>query len=251
IMTYGSSFYLPPFEYVELFANGQNRGLPDPRNPTPGADPFDRRYSLGVHYHKNFLTPYWDPEGGIACDLTYEGGLPVFGADQGSQQAFGQVAWVKQVPDLGLPEWCGLGWLHSTRLAFRAYGAAALPDNGLFFTLGGADHFRGFDLSERQGSVAWIGSVEWRIPLVQDVVWDCCDHFVGLRNIYVAPFYDVGNMYLNGHSTGPIAHAVGAGLRLDIAWLGLIERTMFRFDVAQTVNASSATQFWFGIQHPF
>jgi hypothetical protein len=49
----------------------------------------------------------------------------------------------------------------------------------------------------------------------------------------------------------PIAHAVGLGLRVDVAWLALIERTTFRFDVAKTVNSSAPVQFWFGITHPF
>jgi hypothetical protein len=71
------------------------------------------------------------------------------------------------------------------------------------------------------------------------------------RNIYFAPFYDVGNAYLNGQQLGSIAHAVGAGLRVDVNWLGLIERTTLRFDIAKTVNGSYPVQFWFGIQHPF
>jgi hemolysin activation/secretion protein len=126
-----------------------------------------------------------------------------------------------------------------------------LPDRGLFFSLGGGEHFRGFDLSIRQGSLFWLGSVEWRIPLVQHVTWDCCDHFVGVRNIYLAPFYDVGDMYVRGRSLGPVAHAVGLGLRIDLAWLGLIERTMFRFDAAQALGTDTPLQFWVGIQHPF
>jgi len=145
----------------------------------------------------------------------------------------------------------GLSWLTDTRLAFRLYGAAALPDNGMFFSLGGGDHFRGFDLQERQGSMTWLASAEWRIPLARDLTWDCFDHFVGLRNIYVAPFYDVGDIYVRGRPLGPVAHAVGVGLRLDVAWIGLIERTMLRFDVAQAIGAGTPVQFWFGIQHPF
>ncbi len=251
ILTYGSSFYLPPFEYVETFGNIQNRCLPLPRHPA-GGDLFNEQYALGIHYHKNFLTPYWDPEGGLALDATYRGGLPI-GPDDGFHQLFGEVSWVKKFPDPfgNLSDLPLLAWLTDTRLAFRLFGAAAVPDRGLFFSLGGGDHFRGFDLSERQGSLAWTGSVEWRIPLACDLTWDVCDHFLGLRNIYVAPFYDVGDTYLHGRSLGPVAHAVGLGLRLDIAWLNLIERTMVRIDVAKTVNADSPVQFWFGIRHPF
>lgn len=253
IMTYGSSLYLPPFEYAEVFGNIQNRGLPLPRHPFVSADLFDDQTSLGIHYHKNYLTPYWDPEGGIAFDVTYRAGLPCIKADESFHQVFGQLSTVKYFPDwLGLlKETPGLSWLANTRLAFRVAGAAAVPDRGLFFTLGGGDHFRGFDLRERQGSLLWIGSLEWRIPLAQHLTWDCFDHFVGLRNIYLAPFYDIGDIYVRGRSLGPVAHAVGLGLRLDVAWIGLIERTMIRLDVAQALGVDSAVQFWVGIQHPF
>jgi hemolysin activation/secretion protein len=138
-----------------------------------------------------------------------------------------------------------------TRWAARLFGAAALPDDGLFFALGGGERFRGFDLSQRQGSLAWVGSLEWRIPLLRGLEWDVCDHVAGLRNVYVATFYDVGDIYVNGQSVGPVAHALGAGLRVDVAWFGLIERTVLRFDAAKAINAGTPWQFWFGIMQPF
>ena len=115
----------------------------------------------------------------------------------------------------------------------------------------GGDNFRGFDLSERQGNMLWIASAEWRVPLCTNTHWDFVDHVGGVRNVYLAPFYDVGNAYVNGHPLGTTAHAVGAGLRVDVNWLGLIERTTLRFDVAKTVNGNYPVQFWFGIQQPF
>jgi hypothetical protein len=248
----GSSLYLPPFEYVEAFGTGQNRSLPEPDVTPPGANLFNDQWGLGLHYHKNMLTPYWDPEGGMALDATYEGGLPIFGG-QTFQQAYGQVSFVKYTPDpLGILENNPyLSWLRQTRWAFRLGGAIALPDNGLFYSLGGGNNFRGFDLSQRQGSAMWVGSVEWRVPLARHLTWDYVDHVMGVRNIYLAPFYDAGNAYFRGHPLGDIAHAVGMGLRVDVSWLGLIERTVLRFDVAQTLNVNSPVQFWFGVQHPF
>ncbi len=253
IMTYGTSLYLPPFQYVELFGTWQDRCLPLPEVTEVGAERVDRQALLGLHYHLYYLTPYWNPEGGLALDATYQSGFAILGVEHGSQQVFGQVATVK-----GMPSWLGflgevpcLAWLLESRWAFRLFGAAAIPGRGQFFTLGGGEQFRGFDLRERQGSLGWIGSVEWRVPLIKGVQWDVCDHVAGLRNVYGALFYDVGDMFVNGHSLGPVAHALGAGLRLDIAWFGLIERTMLRLDVAKTVNADSPWQIWFGIQHPF
>src|SRR5262249_13050236 len=120
-----------------------------------------------------------------------------------------------------------------------------------FFPLGGEKLVRGFGLAQRQGSLVWVASLEWRVPLVQHMTLDACDHTAGLRNIYAAAFYDTGDAYLQGRPLGSIAHSVGAGLRLDVAWLSFIDRTILRFDIAKTVNASTPVQFWFGVQNPF
>jgi len=56
---------------------------------------------------------------------------------------------------------------------------------------------------------------------------------------------------VNDQSLGPVAHAFGVGLRVDVTWLGLIERTMLRVDAAKTINEASPWQVWVGIQHPF
>jgi hypothetical protein len=252
VFMYSSSLFLPPFEYVELFGVAQNRLLPDPRWAIPGARGFDERYGIGVHYHKNLLTPYWDPEGGVAFDATYQYGLPI--TDDGPfHQIYGQISTVKSFPKwfLSLSDSPVMSWLQESRWAFRVAGAWASPDEGQFFTLGGGDRFRGFDLSERQGSAMWLGSVEWRMPLTRNVCWDICDHVASVRNVYLAPFYDVGDMYANSQSFNSVAHAAGVGLRIDVTWLGLIERTMLRLDVAKTLNNDTPWQVWFGIQHPF
>jgi hypothetical protein len=251
VMMYGSSLYLPPFEYVEAFGAVQNRGLPVPLASPPGADPFNTRPSLGTHYHKYLLTPYWDPEGGLAFDATYEYGLPIFGNQRSFQELFGQVSWVSHMPKFLSWDGATSDWLQSTRWAFRLGGASSLPSNGEFFALGGGNMFRGFDLNQRQGSMLWLGSAEWRLPVLQNSDLDFCDHVAGLRNAYLVPFYDVGNAYVSGRALGNTAHAVGCGMRLDVTWLGIIERTMLRFDVAKTINVNAPWQVWFGIMHPF
>jgi hemolysin activation/secretion protein len=255
VLMYGDSLYMAPFHYVEAFAFVGNRGLPDPRYPTAGADPFEDRASLGAHWHLNLLTPYWDAEGGLAADVSYQYGVPILGNQHTFQEVYGQVSFVKPMPHVF--DWIGAGpvvrWLNDTRFAFRAGGATGLPSNGELFTLGGGDSFRGYDLAERQGSSVWVGSVEWRVPVMKNLDWDFCDHVAGLRNVYLAPFYDVGDSYLKGQTPalGDVAQAVGVGLRLDVVWLGMIERTILRFDVAKTLNGSTPTQFWLGFQQPF
>ena len=48
-----------------------------------------------------------------------------------------------------------------------------------------------------------------------------------------------------------VAHALGGGIRLDMAVFSFIERATLRFDVGKTINAASPFQFWFGVQQPF
>src|SRR5262249_10184042 len=107
------------------------------------------------------------------------------------------------------------------------------------------------DLAQRQGSTVWVGSVEWRLPVCQRGECDAIDHVIGLRNAYVALFYDVGEAYVNGKPIDSVAHAIGAGLRLDVAWFSCVERTTLRLDVAQSINTNTGIQVWVGINHPF
>jgi hemolysin activation/secretion protein len=244
VFQYGDSLYLPPMQYVEMFGAIENNRLPIPRYDEPGSQRFDHMSLVGVHYHQDYLTPYWNPEGGFRLDATYAAGIPIFGEDKSFQQLSGQFSYVQCLPDC-------LGWLSETRLATRVYGAVGLPTNGLYFPLGGAGLFRGFDQAERQGSLVWVGSAEWRVPLVRGLRWDCVDHTVGLREVWGVTFYDVGNAYVNGHAVGDVAHAIGAGVAFDVAWFSFVERTMIRLDVAQTINSSAPLQFNFYFQHPF
>ncbi|HBI46974.1 MAG TPA: hypothetical protein DDY78_29595, partial [Planctomycetales bacterium] len=257
----GDSLYLPPSHYLETFTAYQQNFLPFPKRSVPTGERFDETSTAGLHYRIDYLTPYWDPEGGFKLDAVYEGGVAGLNKLQGLNKLSGQVSTVRYLPDL-TPALAAcprvqeaarpaLDWLADTRVAVRLYGATGLPTRGEFFTMGGDNLFRGFDQSEREGSMVWVGSLEWRVPLAKGLTWDAFDHVLGLRNVYGAAFYDVGDAYTSGRSVGPVAHAVGAGLRLDVNWFGFVERTMLRFDVAQTVNTAAPTQFLFGIGVPF
>jgi hypothetical protein len=248
VIDYGSSLYLPPFQYVEAFTTIQDDLLPTAIETVPGGQRFKHQSVAGGHYHINYLTPYWDAEGGFSGDISYAGGVTLPGVHEGikgSQQLLGQFVYVQSLPDF-------LGnWLSSSRLAMRAYGAYGLPSNIEYFALGGSELFRGFNLAQRQGSSLWVGSAEWRFPIARNLTWSCFDHALALKNIYGAAFCDVGNVYLLGQSVGGLAEAVGFGLRLDMAWFTFMERTIFRFDTAKTVNSNTPMQYWFGIEHPY
>ncbi len=257
IFIYGASLYLPPIHYLEGFAHYSDNFLPFPTEKTAGGDRFDQTTTLGLHYRLNYLTPYWNPEGGFQFDAWYEGGMAQLPTTVGLQKLSGQFTVVKTPPDLsGLAKGHptlqkGLEWFSDWIFAVRAYGATALPSRGEFFTMGSDTLFRGFDMAQRQGSSVWVGSVEMRVPVAQRLSVDAVDHVVGLRNVYVAGFWDVGDAYIRGHQVAPIAHAVGGGLRLDVSWFSFVERTTLRLDVAKALNTSTGMQVWLGINQPF
>jgi hypothetical protein len=261
VFQYGDSLYLPPMHYLEVFTDYEDNFLPYERHFLPRAVRFDSTANAGIHYSINYLTPYWDPQGGFQLDTTYAGGVVDAAGHDGLNLLDGQLSFVQCMPDLDgwLKDYPyldpllgpGLRWLSDTRFAFRVFGAGGLPNKGEYFALGGADRFRGFDMGERQGSVVWLGSVEWRVPLIRRVEWDVLDHMAGVRNIYAAAFYDVGDAYVHGNSYGPVAHALGMGLRVDTAFLGVVERATLRLDIAKAINADTGVQLWFGLQHPF
>jgi hypothetical protein len=257
VFQYNSSLYLPPMHYLEAFTTAEENFLPYNRNPVPGSQRFEHMVVGGLHYHINYLTPYWDPQGGFQFDLTYSGGEVKLDRNVGLHQLTGQFSTVKSMPDLS--EYLGeenpagkvLHWFGQTRLAVRAFGAGGIPDRGEYFALGGDPLFRGFSMKERQGSLVWLGSLEWRLPLARHLTWSCIDRVVGVRNLWGAVFYDVGDAYTRGQSAGPVAHALGAGLRIDVTWFGFVERSSLRFDLAKAVNLETPCQFWFGVNMPF
>ncbi len=267
VFQYNSSLYLPPIHFAEAFVDRQDNFMPFPNNIVPGQERFENETMGGLHYHLNYLTPYWDPQGGMALDLTYAGGEarlePVAGPghDVATNQLTGQFSIVKGVPDLSghFDEDTGFGkmlepvlrWLGDTRLAARVYGAGGWPQQGQYFTLGGTDMFRGFSMADRQGSTVWLGSLEWRVPIMRHLHYDAVDHVVALNNVYGAVFYDVGNAYTNGRSVGPVAEGAGIGLRFDVTWFGFVERTTLRIDVARAINSDTPVQFVVGANMPF
>ena len=242
-----SSLYLSPILYDEAFATYQDNFLPFQRRGTAGrgGERFDRLWMAGGHVRLNLYTPYWDPEIGVWADATVGGGQANFTDWEPLVQARAELAAVHPLPD-----W--MGPLRAVRVAGRVVGQYATPERGQFFALGGGTLFRGFDLGERQGSALWVANLELRWPLARNVIWDVLDHTVGARNVYLATFYDVGAVYANGRAVGGnVAHAVGAGLRVDVAIFSFIERATLRFDVGKPLNGGAPLQFWFGVQHAF
>ncbi|WP_439623446.1 M1 family aminopeptidase [Gemmata sp.] len=242
VMKPGSSLYLPPLMYQDLFATYQDNFLPFPRS-TQG-ERFQKLSMAGYHYRLNLYTPYWNPECGVWVDAMAAAGGAEFTTWKGMGQGRLELAAVHGLPDC-------LGPLQHVRVAGRVVTLGAWPDYGQFYALGGGTLFRGFDFAERQGNALWVANAELRIPVKRDVTWDVLDHTIGARSIWLAAFTDIGTVYADGRSVGGVAYALGAGLRVEVAVFSFIERATLRFDVAKTINAASPWQWWFGIQHAF
>lgn len=244
VLIESGGLYTQPTHYADVFANYQENALPFARQSGPGAERPQNITTGGVHYRIDLRTPYWDPEAGWRFDASYSGGSTNLGGQRPYHQLSADFSATRKLPE-------GLGWFSDVRIAGRLNITGSLPDQGEFFALGGSMLYRGFDLAQRQGSLLWVANVEARLPLLRRVEFNFADNVVGLRALYLATFYDVGEVYVNGRSLGGTAHALGLGLRADVAWFSFIERTTFRLDLAKTVNENTPWQFWLGIVQPF
>ena len=218
-------------------------GCPSRATKTLG-EKVDPLTTIGIRYYRETYVPYWDPEQGFRLDCNAALGLPLFGEDDVSGMAWGQASWVTAPPE-------GMGWFSDVKFGLRAFAGIGFPRNGRLFTLGGSQLFRGFDYAECQGSCMWVGSAEVRLPVCPHADVDLFDRIVRIENIYVVPFYDVGDMYVNHETVGGVAHALGLGLRFDLSFFRFLERATLRLDAAQAINSNTGVQFWFGLQQAF
>ncbi|NBR04623.1 MAG: hypothetical protein EBT92_02520 [Planctomycetes bacterium] len=255
------SLYLLPSKFIDIFGSFHDNFLPDPIQTAPGAQRFQHMTTGGLHYRINYLTPYWDPEGGYQFDAVYEAGQALLNEYATVQKVWAQASTVHYLPNLsGLLDYLPgeknllnktFNWIADTRLAIRAFGGTSVPSYGQFFTMGGGEMFRAFDLAQRQGNTVWVGSAELRFPVSRNTSVDAVDHLFSLKNTYLALFYDVGNTYVNGQALGTTAQGVGVGIRCDISFMSFVEKMLLRFDAAQAINQGTGTQFWFGVNQPF
>ena len=101
-----------------------------------------------------------------------------------------------------------------------------------------------------------VNAIAAASPRVETIIFGPADFMasINMKSLVVGEQpqgYDVGDAYVHGHSTGGIAHTVGASLRLDMAWFSFLEHTTLRFDFAKALHEGTPLQFWFGTEHPF
>ena len=58
-----------------------------PRDVVPGSARYNLQTLSGLHYHINYLTPYWDAEGGFQLDTSFLTGVTVPGLHESVRDA--------------------------------------------------------------------------------------------------------------------------------------------------------------------
>lgn len=240
-----TSFIYPNPSTIEFYFRFGDNFFPDEdiRPPiNPAVEDYRNIRALGITLHADTRMPYWNPDTGWALDASYEHGFVAFGGGETYNRVWGQVSAVRKLPD-------GHGYLSHTKLAGRAAGGVGSPDNGEHFRFGGPQRFRGQRSEDTEGSAFWLGSLEWRFPLIDDAGLAVYDNFARLRSVYSAVFYDVGESFLLDRSQG-IDHAIGVGLYFDIPLLSFVENLTVRVEYGRSLEQGTEI-VWLGWYHAF
>jgi hypothetical protein len=242
-----ASLYLEPMEFLEVYGRTGAVFWPGDYGGRSDFGRFQDVAGAGVYYHRDYLTPYWDPEAGYKFWINAEYGNALTNGEASYQKLQGECSYVQSMPD-------GMGYLSDTRLAIRAYGGVGGPRDAQLFQLGGPTRVRGMSWNTRDGNALWMASAEWRFPIWKDIDCDVCDHVLRMRHVYGVAYYDGGQMFRSGRTMGGhfgVVHSMGAGLRWDMAIFSFIERFTLRLDVAKMMETSEPMQMWFGLSHAF
>ncbi len=246
IFQYTTSLMYPNLSYLELYTRMGDNFFPD-RDTTIPASPLIQDYrdvrAAGIAFHLDSQMPYWNPERGFRLDANYEHGFTAFSRGVTYDRLTGQLSTVRKIPH-------GPDWLQQTRLAGRVSGGYGWDSNGQHFRFGGPGRFRGVPATDVEGNAFWVSSVEWRFPLTGELDLEVLDNTASLHSIDGSLFYDVGQSFLFDAPQGPVDHAVGAGMYLQVPVLSFVERLTIRFEYGYSlVNRTSA--FWFGLYRAF
>jgi hypothetical protein len=242
---YTTSFLYPNIAYADVYFRFGDNFFPDEtfRPPNrPDVEYYRDIRAVGVRYHLDTRMPYWNPEQGFAFDGAVENGFRAFGAGESFVRGFGQIAFVRKLPD-------GLGYLSETRLASRFRGGIGSPDNGEHFRLGGAQGFRGQRSEDTEGSAFWLTGADWRFPIRTRMDRPLLDNTANWQSLYAAILYDVGEMFVLGESMG-VDHALGVGLYFDVALFSFLERLTLRTEYSVSLRYGSDI-LWFGFYYAY
>ncbi len=129
------------------------------------------------------------------------------------------------------------------------YGGSADKD---LFQLGGWEGLRGYGLKTVDGSRMAMASVEYRLPLLNDLSLYFLNNIFCLNKVQGVAFFDAGKAWYADFSDRKFKKNAGLGLRIHLGAVGILERIVLRVDVAQAINEpKEKARVWFGINQSF
>ncbi len=194
----------------------------------------------GALFHMGRAGPALDPSQGYNLDVMAENSGHFWGATQ---------HFTRGSVDLGLFHPVTL----RSKMAYRLKGMGGFPDDKNLFQLGGPYGLRGYDRKTLRGSIAFLGSVEYRFPLIDNLRISFFDNLIGFENISGVVFFDAGQNWYSSFADSELKKNAGAGLRFTVTIGSLLEKIILRLDAATPINDPDQddTNVWFGINHAF
>lgn len=194
---------------------------------------------VGTALHLGRSRPYPDPREGYTLDALIENSGHFLGATQQFTRASLDYRVFAPVT-------------RQSKLGVRAkYGWGSVDDKNLF-ELGGIDGLRGFDRKTVRGANAFLGSVEYRFPILSRLNLNFFDNVIGLRKISGVGFFDAGQSWYDSFKDSKLRRDAGAGLRFHLAVGSFLEEVIVRVDAARAISDDEDdVHFWFGIKQAF
>ena len=194
---------------------------------------------IGTSFYLDRSGPYPDPVAGFKFASTIESA----GHFLGGNEAFDRVTIELNNYYLILPR---------QKIASRIKLGLGSPCDKNIFELGSDEGLRGYDRKEVRGSRMFLGNLEYRFPMVDDINYRFFDNVINFSNLQGVIFFDVGQSWLGKFSESDLKKDAGLGLRFHINIGEFLERVVIRLDVAQAINEPGEDpHVWLGVNHAF
>jgi hypothetical protein len=194
---------------------------------------------IGAAFHLDRSAPYPDPRQGFRFALAGENAGHFLRATQYFYRTSADLSLYQPVTAL-------------SKLAFRVKGGWGYPDDKELFRLGGMDGLRGYNRKDVRGANVFLGSVEYRFPILKDINRNFLDHLLSFEGVDGVVFFDAGQAWFGDFADSRLRKDAGGGMRLSVNIGSFLEKVIIRADVAQAVHDSGEDpRFWFGVNHAF
>ncbi len=140
----------------------------------------------------------------------------------------------------------------SQKLAFRAKVGAGYPEDKYLFYLGSDTALRGYDYKDIKGSSMFLGSLEYRFPILEDLDKRLFWQTFNLDQLQGVLFFDAGSAGFDHLFESGFKKDAGIGLRFYFDVAGGAERFALRIDAAWPIDSvENDAHVWVGINHVF